>query len=136
MQRISSQDRVALIRLASSLPSGSPQKRAILAGLGRISKSASGLFEMAQGRVTGMLQKFITKNQTAIEAWADQTGYGPYNPDLYGSQTQSDILRKLSSGWSEDDVYAYMVVSEEIDPRVSEDNALRIMRAISKKYPA
>ena len=136
MQRISSQDRVALIRLASSLPSGSPQKRAILAGLGRISKSASGLFEMAQGRVTGMLQKFITKNQTAIEAWADQTGYGPYNPDLYGSQTQSDILRKLSSGWSEDDVYAYMVVSEEIDPRVSEGNALRIMRAISKKYPA
>lgn len=33
MNKISSQDRASLIRLASSLPAGSPEKKAILAGL-------------------------------------------------------------------------------------------------------
>ena len=33
MQKLSSQDRSVLIRFASSLPSGSPEKKAILAGL-------------------------------------------------------------------------------------------------------
>ena len=36
MQRISSQDRSAIIRLASSLPSGSPEKKAILSGLAKL----------------------------------------------------------------------------------------------------
>jgi hypothetical protein len=37
MKKISSEDRATLIRLASSLPKGSPEKKAILAGLEKVS---------------------------------------------------------------------------------------------------
>ena len=42
MQKLSSQDRSVLIRFASSLPSGSPEKKAILAGLAKISAGMVG----------------------------------------------------------------------------------------------
>lgn len=41
---LTAQDRSSLIRLASSLPSGSPERKAILAALSRVS-SSQGLFE-------------------------------------------------------------------------------------------
>ena len=40
MNKLSSADRSALIRLASSLPTGSPAKRAILAGLSKTKRAA------------------------------------------------------------------------------------------------
>lgn len=46
MSTISNSDRQALTRLASSLPKGSPEKKAILAGLASVSKTASGILDL------------------------------------------------------------------------------------------
>lgn len=43
MNKLSSQDRAALIRLASSLPAGDPNRKVILAGLSHGSKRVSDL---------------------------------------------------------------------------------------------
>ena len=43
MNKISSQDRAALIRLASSLPAGNPTRKAILAGLARKTARSSAI---------------------------------------------------------------------------------------------
>ena len=46
---ISESDRKALTRLASSLPKGSPEKKAILAGLASVTKTSSEILDLDAG---------------------------------------------------------------------------------------
>ena len=50
MRKLSASDRSALIKLASSLPASSPERKAILAGLQGSSKAASGQSDLAEAR--------------------------------------------------------------------------------------
>jgi hypothetical protein len=66
MRNLTASDRSALIKLASSLPEGSPEKKAILAALQGSSKAASGLSD-SDYEVTAEARDYLDMlNETAI----------------------------------------------------------------------
>ena len=81
MQKLSSSDRAALIRLASALPSGDEIRKAILAGLSMTRKASSArelanLFKRFPGfRVVPVseIQAAIEKNENLFESYQDMS---------------------------------------------------------------
>ena len=45
-----------------------------------------------------------------------------------------DATRKLEDGWEPNDVVAFLCSTEEVNPGLSEDVALKRMNGIAKKY--
>jgi len=66
MRNLTASDRSALIKLASSLPEGSPEKKAILAALQGSSKSASGLSDFDYEATAEARDHLIKLDETAI----------------------------------------------------------------------
>lgn len=46
-----------------------------------------------------------------------------------------DGLGRLEKGWAIDDVISYISYTEHVNPSLSEETALRLMKAIADKYP-
>jgi hypothetical protein len=87
MKKLSSEDRATLIRLASSLPKGSPEKKAILAGLAKTKTGAEfGPFSTLEALVT---------------ARAHEVG-------LWPKSQQGDMLifERIGSGYDDNSVLA------------------------------
>ena len=75
MNKISSQDRSALIRLASSLPSGNPTRKDSLAGLQKTSAEKGDLFfESGDGEKRTLWKKGVTPDQAEkmISDWEEK----------------------------------------------------------------
>lgn len=68
MKKLTASDRKSLIRLASSLPKGSPERKAILAGL---SKSAGKAGDFKVGDIVRYTRKFLRNTGMAVGAPID-----------------------------------------------------------------
>jgi hypothetical protein len=139
MKKLSSEDRATLIRLASSLPKGSPEKKAILAGL---SKTATPSWRERPAtedefvlRLRKSLEQFAKSSRGDIEDWADSNNYFMYDPDAaWDSASRAQAIRMFNEGWSLSDAYRFLSSTEEVDPRIPESRALRTMNMLQKKY--
>lgn len=47
---------------------------------------------------------------------------------------EMQISDRKEAGWSDQDIYRYLSLTEEIDPDIQEEVALRLMRKIAEKY--
>jgi len=85
MRKLSSADRSALIKLASSLPSGSPERKAILAGLQGSSKKASGDVNISGKHITAAGYTY-TPNELPVSE---------INPSKIPSRTAREYQKRL-----------------------------------------
>ena len=93
MKKISSQDRSALIRLASSLPAGSEERKAILAGLNKTSRA--GEAEARAGHKEFGRANLYRANLRGV----DLTGANLNSADLTGANlTDADLYRANLKG--------------------------------------
>jgi len=75
-----------------------------------------------------MVEKVIQR-LVSIAAWLDHT---PTEDDLNSIRELAEHWKK--KGWSDDDLVAYFKNSEEINPELAEDIAIRRMQVIVDKY--
>jgi hypothetical protein len=91
MSKLSASDRSALIKLASSLPSGSPERRAILAGLQQ--KKASDLPVGVQSLLTDLERINGVSSATITDSWRD--GYYQISVSIEPKEGKNEL-----GGWS------------------------------------
>ena len=82
--------------------------------------------------VYAALGSFIENNRESLEAWCEENNYDCFSPSL--EDLSEEIDRKLEAGWGPTDVYRYMILTEELDPRWSEAVAIRKMRKLNSLY--
>jgi len=86
--------------------------------------------------VMSKLTNWVKRNESVIRKWNEENDYTYYEGvDALKSKSiryQIDDMRKM--GWSVEDVVAYFLLTEDIDPRIPEDTALRKMGKIGNKY--
>lgn len=132
MDKFSAEDHSALLRLASSLPVGDENRRAILSGLKKADEAATFAKE-----VTKTLKDYIKRIRDSDEMteWLEENDYKSYEPDdAFGPQNDAWLAKVFKEGWSTRDAVAYLKNTEEVDPRIPENEALSNMKAIEKKY--
>lgn len=88
-------------------------------------------------KILKRLEQHILDIKDDVKAWvADPEN--DYPEDAYTPEKAAPSLdyieRYLAKGWSADDVFRLFCLTEEIDPRISEESALRRMKLISDKY--
>ena len=82
-------------------------------------------------KITARLSSWSAANKEMIEAWCTVAGYDAYEPEEGLRTLFPDIERKLEAGWSPSDIYKFMTYTEELDPRLSEEVALKRMKALA-----
>jgi hypothetical protein len=86
--------------------------------------------------VRDLIFAFIERNEEAIKEWCEEDGYGSYVglADMNSQGFNLHIENFEKEGWSVQDAYKFMIRTEEIDPRLSEERAFELMALISNKY--
>lgn len=72
MKTLTAQDRSSLIRLASSLPSGSPERKAILAGLQKVSYGEDWRERSRRLSLSAKHSSLIFRNQALRDLWEEE----------------------------------------------------------------
>jgi len=85
-------------------------------------------------KILDRLELYMETNQEYIEDWAYENHYpGGWDPKLDRESFHSDILNRLKKGWTANQIYRFLTWTEEVDPSISEDTALRNMARITKE---
>lgn len=146
--RVSKSDRGSLIRLASTLPKGSPERRAILAGL----KAASPEWPQSMQAFRTLLAKVLRSLGRAYRLSADniEAGLGPsqsddalsrnfrtlqrYSGKGYDLSEFSDVFADAANGWIAHrwDQWSYMSpTGVPVDPRPPIIEERKISKALA-----
>jgi hypothetical protein len=136
MKKLSSEDRATLIRLASSLPKGSPEKKAILAGLAKTKTAGGGLriprdLEQALGHHKDAFLEYLEDEGADYISSLSEKGRvtparttGSYNVTLPGGEALSEFGSMYPEEWEEvaaSWVGAQLRIDPDIIAEASED---------------
>ncbi len=87
-------------------------------------------------QVLNRLRGFVLRNRDLIKDWCEEMGYDCYDEleALDREGFEENLKRMGEKGWTVEDAYRYHIYSEEMDPRWTEGDAIRMMARISRKY--
>jgi hypothetical protein len=88
-----------------------------------------------EAEVIAKLKQFVGENYEDIQQWTvEHRGGEYYSPDEDMKNFPSQIQFMFRRGYTVQDCYAELTLTEEMDPRLTEEYALRRMAQISNKY--
>jgi len=87
-------------------------------------------------KVLKMLEKHIKESENFIMDWIVDNNYDYYEglDVLKDSLIKQQIADFEKDGWKIGDAFSFLKLTEEIDPTIPEDIALRRMQKIQDKY--
>ena len=84
-------------------------------------------------KIFNRLKKYTNSISKDIKKWSIENNYGSYDQKhLIELIDQIKYLEERK--FSEEDAFQYLINTEEIDPRIPEDIALKRMEKITSKY--
>lgn len=84
-------------------------------------------------KIFNRLKKYTNSISKDIKKWCIENNYGSYDQKhLIELIDQIKCLEERK--FSEEDAFQYLINTEEIDPRIPEDIALKRMEKITSKY--
>jgi hypothetical protein len=120
VRNLTASDRSVLIRLASSLPSRSPQRKAILAGLGRTSSNPA---QVAFNLVNGIHKDNFGKSIKSLS-------------DVLDPRTEKALVdavaKAIKEGMPTDDDFIDQFSSGEVDQVMIEYKHIRSLKAVDR----
>ena len=84
-------------------------------------------------RAFDRLNQYVDLIQTDVKKWCEENNYHCYNPQNV-VEFVNQIKHFEECKFSEDDTFNFLINTEEIDPRIPEDEALKMMKKITNKY--
>ena len=81
------------------------------------------------------IQNYMNRIASEVHDWCYDNDYGCWDPKL-GSFYNKEIAKKLDLGWTTNEVYSLLIRTEEVNPRLEEGEAIRMMTNIEKSVNA
>lgn len=91
------------------------------------------MIEKKAVQIVARFQHWMNTIRSKVEEWAEENNYNCWKSVLDERDVNAfvrDVKLKLQKGWSEEDIFRFFKNTEEVDPRIPEDIALKRMEAI------
>lgn len=91
---------------------------------------------MPADKIIARIQAKMDANRSETEEWCEDNRYDCWEPVFDPNPFRRLIEDFLKEGWTSNEVVTYILFTEEVDPTISEDDALNGMARLRKRVGA